>query len=83
MKLGTIKLLRTCCSWGAGLLALAAILLKQQLGTARIWVLVAAIVLAVAAVVIASVFYRCPHCGRLLPLGEKNLEACPYCKEKL
>ena len=36
MKLGTIKLLRTCCSWGAGLLALAAILLKQQLGSARI-----------------------------------------------
>lgn len=83
MKPETAKLIRTICVWGAGAIAFAAIVLGGQLGSARYWLVGAATLLLVAGTFVAVKFYRCPHCGKMLPLNEKDLKNCPYCREKL
>ena len=41
--------------------------------------LIAAIVLLLIGIVFSAVFYRCPTCGRALPVRGKTPRTCPFC----
>ena len=44
--------------------------------------LIAGAVAIVAAIVIRVIYWRCPHCKKMLPLGFRmEPERCPKCKE--
>ncbi len=67
-------------SYVASILLALASMLKEEL---RVWLLLAACAVLIAGVVIQSVFYRCPHCGTLLPANSPLPEECPKCRTKL
>lgn len=47
-----------------------------------VWLIVAALLVMLAAIIFLSVFNRCPHCGRFL--GHAGGAAfCPHCGDKL
>ena len=46
------------------------------------WLIVAALLVMLAAIIFLAVFNRCPHCGRFL--GHAGGAAfCPYCGDRL
>ena len=45
--------------------------------------LIPGLLLAVAGLAIVMLFWRCPHCGAMLPSREGNIRYCPYCGGKL
>jgi hypothetical protein len=44
---------------------------------------VAALLFVAAGAAIKIMFYRCPHCGKLLPLRNAFIDYCPGCGDKL
>lgn len=71
--------------WGLMLLAVAAAV-AYVLSMQEFWqsvFAVAVIVLLVAYMVIKLMFWRCPHCGRLLGRLRLHSEYCYYCEGKI
>lgn len=64
-------------------LAIVKLMAGDRAGAWGIWLMIGAVGFLLAGIVVTAVFYRCPHCGKPLPIKEKNLETCPYCKERL
>lgn len=70
---------KNVCYVIAALLALASIMFE----TVKTSLLVAACVVMVAGIVVQSMFYRCPHCQKMLPTNSAMPSSCPYCQMKL
>lgn len=74
------KAIRSCCDILATVTAVAAMILRES------WylpLLLAAIALLLVGIVFSAVFYRCPTCGRALPVRGKTPRACPFCGSEL
>lgn len=70
------KAIRSCFDILATVTAVAAMILRES------WylpLLIAAIVLLLIGIVFSAVFYRCPTCGRALPVRGKTPRTCPFC----
>lgn len=70
---------RAACYAVAVLLAVASIVFSG----AKIPLLIAACAVMVAGIVVQSVFYRCPHCKKILPTNSAMPSRCPNCQMKL
>lgn len=76
MKLKLCKLVRSCFDIFATITAVAAMILRENW---YIPLLIAAIALLLIGIVFSAVLYRCPMCGRALPVRGKTPKACPFC----
>lgn len=66
---------------GATILALTAILNIENN-----YIFMIGIVLVVSYLLLLIIFWKCPHCGKQLPLGTgsiKGLKRCPKCQQEL
>lgn len=76
MKLRMIKFLRSACDVLAAMTAVAAMLI----GGSLYWpLIIAAIVLLLVGLTLTMVFYRCPSCGKPLPVRGKTPRNCSFC----
>lgn len=76
MKLKLCKIVRSCFDVLATVAAVAAMILRES------WylpLLIAAIALLLVGIVFSAVLYRCPMCGRALPVRGKTPKTCPFC----
>ena len=69
------------CTWAVFLLGAAVILVSIFLRQGGI--AVAGVLLLAAGALLKVCYWRCPHCGMLLPPREGNIRYCPYCGGKL
>lgn len=69
MKLKLCKLVRSCFDIFATITAVAAMILREN------WY----IALLLIGIVFSAVLYRCPMCGRALPVRGKTPKTCPFC----
>ncbi len=76
MKLKLCKLVRSCFDIFATITAVAAMILRENW---YIPLLIAAIALLLIGIVFSAVLYRCPMCGRALPVRGKTPKTCPFC----
>lgn len=79
----TCMLVKNICYVAACILAITKLILGERAGAWGLWMMIAAVVFLIAGIIVSAVFYRCPHCGKPLPIKEKGLKFCPHCKGNL
>ena len=81
---GKLAVALCACGWALCVASVPLASLFPRPGLARGMVLAATAVLLLGAVFLWLAFYRCPHCGRLLPLRrDSGPSLCHHCGEKL
>ena len=81
---GKLALALCACGWALCVASVPLASLFPRPRLARGLVLLAATVLLLGAVFLWLAFYRCPRCGKLLPLGRGgDPSLCHHCGEKL
>ncbi len=68
--------------WALVGLMVVAVVIGLFTGNLSLWIW-NALVLCVVYTVVKLLFWRCPHCGRLLGDLRQHSEYCYYCEEKI
>lgn len=80
MSLHTTRVLKNTLYVLGCALAIAYLLCGNLSDVLQKWLMIGAIILVALGFLVSIAFYRCPHCHKLLPANERNLDVCPYCK---